>query len=150
MTEQQQAKPPRLKKDGTPWAKKTEHEPTSLTERGVERIKPPKKGHIVKFDTAQRGLMFRVSYGGGKSFSVVHYPEGKPKFFKLGNFNPDGVGADDYPDVAKGATPPKDLTLAGDRVRAADPEPANPNSRMTQRELIEAFGNNRLPGLSGE
>jgi hypothetical protein len=37
-----------------------------------------------------------------------------------------------------------------DRIKAADPLPPDPNRRMTQRELIEAFGANRLPGVAGE
>jgi integrase len=119
MMSEQETKKPRLKKDGTPWGKKTKHVPKQLTETGVERMKSPKAGkQIVIFDTGQKGLVLKAGYAGGKSFSVIHYPEGKPRYFWLGNFNPKGVGEKDYPDPSTGVELPRDLTLAGAR-RAA-------------------------------
>jgi hypothetical protein len=52
--------------------------------------------------------------------------------------------------IQRGKSAPARPAAKLDGIKAADPEPANPNRRMTQRELIEAFGNNRLPGVTGE
>jgi hypothetical protein len=82
--------------------RKRKHEAAHLTERGIERMRlPPHGKQLVLFDASQRGLILKVSYGGTKTFSAVYYPDGGPaRYFKLGNFHPDGVGADDYPDPA--------------------------------------------------
>lgn len=140
MAEQNEAKPLRLRKDGTAWGKKTEHEPTSLTERGIQAKKPPKTGQLVQFDTGQKGLVFKVGHGGGKSFSVVYYPEGRPKYFKLGNYHPDGVGDEDYPDPTKTLERPKDLKLAGAR-RAALLFRSNPQAFLNPKapSVISTF-----------
>jgi hypothetical protein len=52
--------------------------------------------------------------------------------------------------VNRGRPAPVKPAAKLDRVKVADRLPADPGRRMTQRELIEAFGNNRLPGLAGE
>jgi hypothetical protein len=48
--------------------------------------------------------------------------------------------------IMRGKPAPAKPAAKLDRTKAADPMPADPNRRMTQRELIEAFGANRLPG----
>jgi integrase len=65
------------------------------------------------FDTGSPGLVLRVGYGGAKTFNVVHYPNKKPQYFKLGRYHPDG--ADAFPDPDSGVEWPRDLTLAGAR-----------------------------------
>jgi integrase len=115
-------------------AKRRKYESRQLTERGIERMKPPpkpKQGAIIGtgtkprsnltiFDSGQKGLVLNVSYGGTKSFSVAHYPVkgGPARYFKLGNFHPEGVGEEAFPDPSSGAEMPRYLTLAGAR-RAA-------------------------------
>jgi hypothetical protein len=48
--------------------------------------------------------------------------------------------------INRGKLAPAKSAAKLERIRVADPEPPDPNRRMTQRELIEAFGDNRLPG----
>jgi integrase len=105
MTGEQSGKKPRPKKP---------NEPRRLTEQGVLRMKPPPPPLQKNvFDTGSPGLVLRVGYGGAKTFNVVHYPNQKPQYFKLGRYHPDG--ADVFPDPDSAVEWPRDLTLAGAR-----------------------------------
>jgi integrase len=84
-----------------------------LTEEACKRIKPTPGQQIEYLDTALPGMMLRVSYGGAKSFVVVHYVNQKAKTFKLARYHPDG--ADVFPDPESGEEWPRDLTLSGGR-----------------------------------
>jgi integrase len=113
---EQENKPPRLKKDGSPWGRKSgKHAPKQLTERTVARMKLPKgvKQRVI-FDTGQKGLVLKVGQR-SKSFSVVRYEKGKPRYFWLGHFDANGVTEKDYPAISKGADLPRVLTLSGAR-----------------------------------
>ncbi len=116
---------------------KRKHKAAHLTERSIERMRLPAHGkQLVLFDASQRGLVLKVSYGGAKTFSAVHYPNGgAARYFKLGNFHPEGVGGDEYPDPSTGAELPKDLTLAGAR-RAALLFRSKPSAFLSPPKIV--------------
>jgi hypothetical protein len=51
--------------------------------------------------------------------------------------------------INKGKAAPAKPAAKTERIRVAEAGPVDPNKRMTQKELIEAFGGNRLPGAGG-
>jgi len=55
-----------------------------LTEEGVKRIRPVPGQQVDFFDQGFVGLLLRVSYGGTKTWRVVHYVGGKPRTVKIG------------------------------------------------------------------
>ena len=109
-----------------------------LTEEACKRIKPTDGKQVEYLDAALPGLMLRVSYGGAKTFAVVHYVNQKAKTFKLGRYHPDG--ADAFPDPESGVELPRDLTLSGgrDAARKFFAKPSaflNPQTRMAAKSF---------------
>jgi hypothetical protein len=51
--------------------------------------------------------------------------------------------------INRGKPAPAKSAAKVESARVADAQPSNPNRRMTEAELIAAFGANRLPGLEG-
>ena len=56
----------------------------ALTAVAVERIKPPAKGQVEIFDRGYPGFALRVSYGGGKAWSMFYRHGGKLRRLTLG------------------------------------------------------------------
>ena len=56
----------------------------ALTAIGVERIKPPARGQVEIFDRGYPGFALRVSYGGGKVWSMFYRHGGKLRRRTLG------------------------------------------------------------------
>jgi len=44
----------------------------ALTAAAVERLKPPPRGQVEIFDRGYPGFALRVSYGGGKAWSMFY------------------------------------------------------------------------------
>lgn len=58
-----------------------------LTEQGVRTVATPQKPNQLElWDTICPGLLFKVSYGGARTFFAVHYAGGKARMHKLGRF----------------------------------------------------------------
>jgi integrase len=59
-----------------------------LTEEGVKKLAPPSREiELVNYhDTACPGLVLAVSYGGTKTWRVIHYAAGKARSHQLGRF----------------------------------------------------------------
>ena len=56
----------------------------SLTAAAVQRIKPPKDGHVNFFDKGYPGLSLRVSYGGAKAYDYFFRLHGRLRRITLG------------------------------------------------------------------
>src|SRR5687767_10473666 len=58
-----------------------------LTEQSVRTVAlPAKPKQLELWDTVCPGLMFKVSFGGARTFFAVHYVQGKARMHKLGRF----------------------------------------------------------------
>lgn len=58
----------------------------SLTKASVERLKPPAKGQVDYFDKGYAGFALRISYAGGKSWTLFYRIGGRQRRMKLGTF----------------------------------------------------------------
>ena len=94
----------------------------ALTAVGVERIKPPAKGQVEIFDRGYPGFALRVSYGGGKAWSMFYRHGGKLKRLTLGFYPAMGLAEareawrDTRKLVAMGQDPAKSTVKIGDSI----------------------------------
>ena len=101
---------------------------TKFTQQGVERMKSPKKtdkpNRKDKIHTIRRGLALdlRVSYSGSKTWRVLHYVNGRPRYEIIGTF------------------PAVSVSEAYKKVSKFDPEAASKNATAGSfREVAQDF-----------
>src|SRR5262245_5097765 len=93
-----------------------------LTDKGVERIKPPAAGQIDVFDEGYPGLGLRVSYGGRKAWFYVYRHQGKQKRLNLGAFPKVTLGEarDGWRDAREAVKAGKDPAAMSAAVQSSD------------------------------
>ena len=74
---------------------------TTLTDKGIEALKPQPGKRMHVFDSIVPGLCVRVTEGGSKSFVLVTHYKGKQKWLTLGH--PGGLKLADARDQARDA-----------------------------------------------
>ena len=96
----------------------------ALTAIAVERIKPPAKGQVEIFDHGYPGFALRVSYGGGKAWSMFYRHGGKLRRLTLGLYPAMGLAEareawrETRRLVAMGQDPARATVKAGDTVNS--------------------------------
>jgi integrase len=96
----------------------------ALTAIAVERIKPPARGQVEIFDRGYPGFALRVSYGGGKAWSMFYRHGGKLRRLTLGLYPAMGLSEareawrETRKLVAMGQDPAQSTIKAGDTINA--------------------------------
>ena len=96
----------------------------ALTAVAVERIKPPARGQVEIFDRGYPGFALRVSYGGGKAWSMFYRHGGKLRRLTLGLYPAMGLAEareawrETRKLVAMGQDPAQSAIKAGDTINS--------------------------------
>ena len=96
----------------------------ALTAIVVERIKPPARGQVEIFDRGYPGFALRVSYGGGKAWSMFYRHGGKLRRLTLGLYPAMGLAEareawrETRKLVAMGQDPAQSAIKAGDAINS--------------------------------
>ena len=96
----------------------------ALTAIVVERIKPPARGQVEIFDRGYPGFALRVSYGGGKAWSMFYRHGGKLRRLTLGLYPAMGLAEareawrETRKLVAMGQDPAQSAIKAGDTINS--------------------------------